>query len=643
MVMLKSVLRATIALAAVSVLCAGGESQVGAEPKAGDGEIRLIVRGDDIGSSQASNEGIIKCYREGILRTCELMVPCPWFTQAAKMLRENPGLDVGIHLTVTSEWDNYKWGPITQSPTLVDAKGNFYPKVKNWDDPNAKDGFWNAKPNLKEFEAEMRAQIELAIKELAPGQVSHATAHMGIGSADASVEQVIRKLEKEYNLEFNWSAAGMKSPGRWGTGTDKPEERERLLVELLEKIGPGIWHIGGHPAMDTPESRQFGHPGYNSVANERSGEVYAFASPKVMEVVKRRNIKLMSFGDLKKQTSKTAVTGGKPRRFFSDTSFWNQPIPENPEIDPNSDYYISLLKKEPTGHRFVINCEGFTIPVYEVDEYTPKHDIKRRGELIAKRSNRDPNSAWYQRMSRMGHGPGFGKDIPIPDGAIPDPNVDRHIAVVDWSRMTCWDMFAAERMADGSWASLTGMVYRLDGDGVFNLKDFPIKDSESIHFYGPGRAAGVPIIAGLIMYEEAKAGDIPHKIAAASRFNAWKQFVFPATWTDGSLEGGIPEGAVIQLDPKLDLDKFKLLPGEKAVAKALQKYGMVIVDWSGGNVLYAEGLYGQKGKSWDGLLDKFGGIDSIPVEHYRVLKLPEVVYKGDYEQPRSLEQVMSRL
>jgi len=591
-------------------------------------EIILVVRGDDIGSSQASNEGIIKCYREGILRTCELMVPCPWFNQAAKMLRENPGLDVGIHLTLTSEWNDYKWGPITQSPTLVDSKGNFRAKTKNWDDPNAQDGFWNAKPDMKEVEAELRAQIELAMKEL-PGQVSHATGHMGISDVDPQMEKLTRKLEEEYNLGIDLRSYGVKSPGGFGKGTDTPEQREKMLVELLERIGPGIWHIGGHPAMDTPESHGFGHPGYTFVANERSGEVFAFTSPKVMEVIKRRNIKLMSFGDLKRQKAKTDAAATKPGRFFSDSSFWNTPIGDNPEVDPNSDRWIGLLKTEPSGNRIGINATDFAIPVYEADKYTPTYDVKRRGPIAAERSGLDPNSSRYKRTMRYNHGPNF-KNVPIPDGAIPDPETDHHMAIVDWERLLVWDMWGAEKLPDGSWASNTGMVYRLDGPGVFKIEDFPIKNGESIHFYGPGRAAGVPIIAGLIMYDEVKAGEIRHKIAMATRFNALQEFVFPATWTDGHTKGGIPEGAVIQLDPRLNLDQFNLWPGEKAIAKAIQQYGAVIVDAAGGSPLYAEGLYGHPDKSWKGVLREWeGGINSIPLDHYRVLKVHNVVPMGD--------------
>ena len=74
----------------------------------GQDEIRLIMRGDDIGSSHAANLGCIKSYQEGIMKSVEVMVPCAWFPEAVQMLQENPGLDVGVHLTLTSEWENVK-------------------------------------------------------------------------------------------------------------------------------------------------------------------------------------------------------------------------------------------------------------------------------------------------------------------------------------------------------------------------------------------------------------------------------------------------------------------------------------------------------------------------------------------------------
>ena len=121
-----------------------------------------------------------------------------------------------------------------------------------------------------------------------------------------------------------------------------------------------------------------------------------------------------------------------------------------------------------------------------------------------------------------------------------------------------------------------------------------------------------------------------------ARFPALQEFVFPAAWTDGPVKDGIPEGAVIQLDPDLDLSPFDLLPGERVVARAMQRYGMVIVDYAGGSTLYGEGLWGSSTKSWKGILRDHGqGLDRIGAEHYRVLRLPPVTRRGD---ARSLQR-----
>ena len=89
--------------------------------------IRLIVRGDDMGYSHAGNQAIIKTYTEGIEKSIEVIVPSPWFPEAVKLLAENPGVDVGIHLALTSEWDNEKWRPITDCPSLKDRRWIFFP------------------------------------------------------------------------------------------------------------------------------------------------------------------------------------------------------------------------------------------------------------------------------------------------------------------------------------------------------------------------------------------------------------------------------------------------------------------------------------------------------------------------------------
>src|SRR5437899_2642480 len=79
----------------------------GAEPSRG-APIRLIVRGDDMGFSHSGNEALIKCFREGIETSIEIIAPSPWFPEAVRLLAGNPNVDVGVHLALTSEWDNVK-------------------------------------------------------------------------------------------------------------------------------------------------------------------------------------------------------------------------------------------------------------------------------------------------------------------------------------------------------------------------------------------------------------------------------------------------------------------------------------------------------------------------------------------------------
>ncbi|MFW6303942.1 MAG: hypothetical protein ACOC2L_04905 [Candidatus Sumerlaeota bacterium] len=306
-------------------------------------------------------------------------------------------------------------------------------------------------------------------------------------------------------------------------------------------------------------------------------------------------------------------------RFFSEDSFWNQPLGADVEADPSSERLIELMD-ERQGAMY-INCERYTIPVYLADASTPLRRIYQRGP------DEGATGRQLDRQKRYRQHPDFGPEIPIPADAVPDPDGDAHMAIVDLERRMAWDMWYVRIRPDGEYESATGMVYSLESDGVWRTEDFPIEDGESMHFHGPSRAAGVPAIAGLILEEEIRAGRIAHKLAFASN-PACQEFVWPATWTDGAQEEGPREGCIIQLDPELDLDAFDLTPGSRTIARALQEYGAVTVDGAGGNVVYAEGLYGHPGRSWEGVLDP-NDLRCIPLRHYRILKMEGVVCKGD--------------
>jgi predicted glycoside hydrolase/deacetylase ChbG (UPF0249 family) len=253
--------------------------------------IRLIVRADDIGSSHTANMACIRCYRDGIARSVEVMVPAPWFNEAVQMLAKNPGYDVGVHLTLTSEWEKVKWSPITTAPSLVDHQGNFYATTSGRD---ANPGFLQAGPNTDEVERELRAQIELAVDQI--DNVTHLSCHMGTATCTPELRALVERLAAEYHLPLD--APGAKRAPRWGGKDTSAEQKEENLVQLLENLKPGLWLIVEHPGLDTPEMRAIGHPGYENVAADRDGVTRAFTSPKVQEVILQRGIQLISYGDL---------------------------------------------------------------------------------------------------------------------------------------------------------------------------------------------------------------------------------------------------------------------------------------------------------------------------------------------------------
>jgi len=259
--------------------------------------IRLIVRADDIGSSHAANVACIKCYRQGVARSVEVMVPCPWFNEAVEMLDANPAYDVGVHLTLTSEWTNLKWRPMTHCPSLVDDQGNFYAMV--WPNPNIGPGcsIREANPKIEEVERELRAQIELAVRKVK--SVTHLSAHMGFTSASLEMAAVVDKLSQEYRLPARIEGAQGVRMERARTS----EQKTAAFVKLLETLEPGLWLFVEHPGQDVPEMQAIGHQGYEDVATDRQGVTDMFTSPQTKEAIERRGIKLVSYGDVLRRSS----------------------------------------------------------------------------------------------------------------------------------------------------------------------------------------------------------------------------------------------------------------------------------------------------------------------------------------------------
>jgi chitin disaccharide deacetylase len=257
-------------------------------------EIQLLVRADDIGSFHAANVGCIESYQNGIARSVELMPVCAWFPEAVEMLNENPGYDVGIHLTLTSEWSSVKWRPLTHCPSLVDEDGYFFPMV--WKNTNFPPGSSISESDwkLEEMEQELRAQVELSLKHLP--HISHLSSHMGFIGLDPKIGELVNNLAKEYKLEVN--TEGLQRFTGWGR--DVPmEQRIDKFCENLEKLTPGRYLFVEHPAKDTEEMKTVGHVGYENVGLDRDWVTRVFTSEKVKQTIQKKGIQLISYKDLK--------------------------------------------------------------------------------------------------------------------------------------------------------------------------------------------------------------------------------------------------------------------------------------------------------------------------------------------------------
>lgn len=155
----------------------------------GKGRKRVVIHEDDVGMTHGANAAFVELSKLGNCSSGSVMVPCPWFPEAAAIARENPHFDIGIHLTLTSEAKPYRWRPLTAPPPsagLTDIAGYFWPDVQT-----------ARKADPAAVEAELRAQIETA---LAAGiDATHLDAHMGTAQMPEFVA-LYRALGRQYRL-----------------------------------------------------------------------------------------------------------------------------------------------------------------------------------------------------------------------------------------------------------------------------------------------------------------------------------------------------------------------------------------------------------------------------------------------------------
>jgi predicted glycoside hydrolase/deacetylase ChbG (UPF0249 family) len=269
----------------------------------------LIPHIDDVGVCHGANRAFAELAGQGFVTTASVMVPCPWFPETADLMREQPGLDLGVHLTLTSESRACRWRPISttaRSSGLIDDDGFMWPDVP----AVRRHAEWRA------VETEMRAQIDAA---LAAGiDVTHLDTHMGAAAAPEFVE-IYLALGREYRLpvllpERIETYISVLDMGPIDTGlypqlqaearaTSMPVidefamglamrhlSCEEAFRHMVEQAAPGVTYVSLH--CSTPGEVERLHP---NDAEWRIAEYELFDDPGFLEWVARQDVELIGF------------------------------------------------------------------------------------------------------------------------------------------------------------------------------------------------------------------------------------------------------------------------------------------------------------------------------------------------------------
>ncbi|MGA7871677.1 MAG: polysaccharide deacetylase family protein [Candidatus Binatus sp.] len=266
----------------------------------------LILNADDFGMCHDQNEGVITGLKAGVFTSSTILVTCPWFEEAAEFARNNPGADLGVHLTLTAEWDSYKWGPVSARhavPTLVDERGYLWQTVAQV--------YEHAR--LAEAEAELRAQIE---KALAAGiDVTHLDSHMGTLQLRADYHEIYARLADEYRVPIrlasrSWmrteemgmgaildqlDTAGVVTPDHLVfNGPESVAETESYWSNLIRTLKPGVTEILCHPAFARDELKSCARDAF-----QREADFRYFTSDEARKLLGDEGVELAGFRKLR--------------------------------------------------------------------------------------------------------------------------------------------------------------------------------------------------------------------------------------------------------------------------------------------------------------------------------------------------------
>jgi chitin disaccharide deacetylase len=273
----------------------------------------VITHADDIGMCQASIQAYEDLFTFGTLKSGAVMVPCPWFPAAAAMQKRNPVYDLGVHLVLTSEWELYRWRPLTAGITgssLLDEEGFFPrsdPEVQERADPDEAgaellaqvrraqqfgidvthiDTHMGAVAHPKFIPAYIRLAKQFALPPLIPK--GDAQMYMSFGMDEETAQYLVRltaSLEDQGIVLVDFAA---------GLPLDDPKDQLEVAKKMFADLQPGLTHFILHPSVNTPELRAITPDWECRVANYN-----LFMSDAFKKVLEAEDIKLTGYREVR--------------------------------------------------------------------------------------------------------------------------------------------------------------------------------------------------------------------------------------------------------------------------------------------------------------------------------------------------------
>jgi predicted glycoside hydrolase/deacetylase ChbG (UPF0249 family) len=267
----------------------------------------LIIHADDVGVSHSENAATISAMEKGCVSSASIMVPCPWFPEIAAYAKLHPEIDFGLHMTLTSEWTYYKWGPVTpvqKVPGLVNKNGFFYSSVDSV--------IQNASP--AEVEEEMRNQVKRAIQfGIDP---THLDVHMYTAHQNLGFLKSYLKVGHEFNIPVYITRQVGSS---LHINLDTVVSEKDIIIDTLltadvedfkggmtdfytrgfKNLKSGITYLILHTAYDDDEMKAvtIGHEGWGSAWRQQ--DYNFFSSPLCAKLLKENNIYVVTWREIR--------------------------------------------------------------------------------------------------------------------------------------------------------------------------------------------------------------------------------------------------------------------------------------------------------------------------------------------------------